>query len=112
MVAPNRPLSQTKYPEQYMGNASYDMDFNLNMVEPVGYDGVSIQRPVADSLSTKLVESGNVTYIARSAPGTAESAAKWQVMKLDDTSGLTVTWADSNADFDNVATDLASLTYG
>lgn len=94
-----------------MGNSSYDEDFGVNTFEPLGFDGVSLQRTPAGAMAMKITESGTITYIAVAAPGTAESTAKWQVQKLDETTGLTIKYADGDANFDNVATDLTSLTY-
>lgn len=59
----------------------------------------------------KVTEVGSVTYVAVAAPGTAQATAKWQVKKIDQTSGVVVTWADGDCNFDNVSTDLTSLTY-
>ncbi len=63
--------------------------------------------------ATRIDEaSATVSYVGKAALGSATSAAAWQIQKLDSTSGLIVTWADSNADFDNVWDNRASLTYG
>lgn len=59
----------------------------------------------------KLTEDGTTTYIAKAAPGSDESDAVWQAYKLDASSGLKITFADGDANFDNVATDLTSLSY-
>lgn len=63
--------------------------------------------------ATKVTVDGDYTYIAVAATGTDQSAARWQVKKIDESVvGTTViTWADGNANFDNVATDLTALTY-
>ena len=61
--------------------------------------------------ATKITTSGLITYVATAAPGTAQSSAAWQVKKIDETSGMVITWADGDANFDNVATDLAALSY-
>jgi len=61
--------------------------------------------------ATKITESGTATYIAKATPGSAQSSAVWQVQKIDESSGTVITWADGNANFDNVATDLTALTY-
>ena len=55
-------------------------------------------------------EQGLVTYIGKAAPGTATSAANWQIRKIDETSGTVITWANggiSNQIWDN----RASLSY-
>jgi hypothetical protein len=61
--------------------------------------------------AVKITEDGSITYIATANPGTAESAEAWKALKLDSTSGLVITWADGDCEFDNVATDLTALDY-
>lgn len=67
----------------------------------------------ADSAPTalKITESGTTTYVAISFPGTPVSSPLWQVKKIDESSGTVITWADGDANFDNVATDLTALSY-
>ena len=96
---------------QEMFNLSFDTDFNQNATELIGYDGQELQRMVADSLAIKTTVVGDVTYIGIAAPGTAQATAKWQCQKLDESSGLVLTWADGNGDFDNTSTDLTALSY-
>jgi hypothetical protein len=96
---------------QNIQNSSFDPEFGVLIVEPGLYDGVSLQRQPADSLAMKMTIVGAITYIATAAPGTTQGTAKWQVKKLDETSGLVITYADGDADFDNVATDLTALSY-
>ena len=62
-------------------------------------------------LAVKITESGTTTYIAKAVVGTLQSSALWQVMKIDESSGTVITWADGDAFFDNVATDLTILNY-
>ena len=109
MATPNRPLSQNKYPEQYMQNTSFDEDFGVNTVEILGFDGTNLQRALANNLALKVTESGGNTYIAKAAPGTDQASAAWLAYKYD--SSATKTFADGNANFDNVATDLTALSY-
>lgn len=52
-----------------------------------------------------------VLYVGRATAGTASASALWQVMKIDTTSGVVVTWADGNGDFDNIWDNRASLSY-
>jgi hypothetical protein len=59
-----------------------------------------------------MTVSGSITYVAKAQVGSAQASAVWQCQKIDETSGTVITWADSNANFDNVATDLTALTYG
>lgn len=111
MPTPNRPLPQNKYPEQYMGNSSFDEDFGVNTVESLGFDGRGLQRTLADSLTIRLVEDGTTMYIALAKPGTATTDAYWQCIKLDTSAGVVLTYADGDADFNNTANNLASLSY-
>ncbi len=52
-----------------------------------------------------------ITYIGDAIPGTLTSAAAWRIKKLDETTGLIMTWADGNALFDNIWDNRAALTY-
>jgi len=61
----------------------------------------------------KIYVDGNHTYMALAAPGTLEDEAKWRAWDVDTSVANTTTikYADGNAQFDNVATDLTALTY-
>jgi len=111
MAVPDRPASQNKYPEQYMQNTSFDETFGVNTVEILKYDGSGLQRALADAMALKVTVSGTNTFLAMAAAGTAQATAGWQARKIDTSSGVVITWADGNADFDNVATDLTALSY-
>ena len=71
----------------------------------------SFNKAASKPLAVKITESGNITYIGKALPGSSQADAVWQCMKIDETSGLVITWADGNELFDNVATDLTVLTY-
>lgn len=94
-----------------IGNQSFDQELQLSVVETMGFDGQSVQRPVADSMAQKVTISGSVTYMGIAAPGSAQTSAVWQCKKVDTSTGIVTTWADGNANFDNLAVDLASLSY-
>lgn len=53
----------------------------------------------------------NVTYVGKATPGTAAASATWQIMKMDKTGDLVITYADGNASFDNVWNDRVGLAY-
>ena len=110
-MAINRSVPGIKNSEQNILNWSFDEEFGVLTSEGLGYDGRSLQRTNADNMATKLTEVGSVTYLGLAAPGTAQGTAKWQARKIDTTSGIVITWADGNANFDNEATDLTALTY-
>lgn len=62
-----------------------------------------------------VYETGMIMYICKAAIGTALDDALWQIKKVDMTTGVIITWADSDSKYDNLATDLATVeapTYG
>lgn len=59
----------------------------------------------------KITESGDYTYIAKAPVGTAQASAAWQAFRIDESSGLVILYADGDANFDNIATDLTALSY-
>lgn len=44
----------------------------------------------------------SVTYVGKAAIGSATSSAVWQIKKIDETTGMSITWADGDDLFDNV----------
>ncbi len=73
--------------------------------------GEQVQAIQGVPLAIKKTPVGTTTYIAFASPGTAESAASWRAFKMDESSGLRITWCDGDDLFNNVATDLTALTY-
>lgn len=64
------------------------------------------------ALAQEIVVNGTITYIAEAAPGSQLSAAVWRAKKItDNTSSISIKWADGNGNFDNTASDLSGLTY-
>lgn len=59
----------------------------------------------------RLVTVGDVDYIAEADTGRLTSENVWRVKKVDSSSGIIITWADGNANFDNYATNLPGLNY-
>jgi len=86
----------------------------------VGEDGTRINPATADN-QEKLIgvyaivlddtSTTNVTYIGKAAIGTISSSASWQIKKMDETTGLIITWADGDSAFNNIWDDRISLTY-
>lgn len=111
----------TKKSPQYIDNLEHDEELGVKKVMNYESDGTSAITPVSKLVAEKttIVTSGTTTTIYNGvAPmGTAQSAAGWQCKKtvidgsVSGTKTLTKTWADGNANFDNVATDLTALTY-
>ena len=54
-----------------------------------------------------------VAYLGQALPGVATTSPAWRIQKLvfNAQGDVTCTWADGNADFDNVWDNRASLTY-
>ena len=64
---------------------------------------------VIDEAST-----ANITYVGKAPIGSSQSSAGWQIMKMDESgtpTTLAITWADGNANYDNVWDNRTSLTY-
>lgn len=56
--------------------------------------------------------SGSYTYVGEAEVGTTLATAAWRCKRIyDATTTIQVTWADGNANFDNVATNLETLSY-
>ena len=77
-----------------------------------GIKPVSIElKNYAMSIKTDSVDA-NVKYIGYAEIGSGTDEAVWQIMKLDQTSDVDITWCDSNQKFDNEFDERESLTYG
>ena len=57
------------------------------------------------------ITTANVTYVGKAAIASDPANAVWQIFKMDETTGLVITWADGNDNFDNVWNNRASLSY-
>jgi len=60
------------------------------------------------------VTTAGVTYVGKALPGTGTAAASWQIQKIDESGSpetTVITFADGDANFDNVWDDRASLSY-
>lgn len=75
-----------------------------NENEPAGKGIISL-----DKYAMRVQTSGTDTYIGQAVPGSGTGDSVWRAQKID-ADGNT-TWADGNANFDNVATDLTALSY-
>lgn len=106
--------SDTKLSLENIANRSYDPVLDLQLVEiaEVSPSGNAAYRKVTSDLATRIVIDGTDIYIGKAAVGTAVGSATWQVKKIDTASDIIITWADSNANFDNVFTNPTALTYG
>lgn len=112
-------------PSSFSDSAGVDKKGLVNAARNVQVDVLSSALPSSASTETtlqtisfgstkfalKLTTVGSIDYIGEAAVGTATSAASWRAKKVDSTTGIVITWADGNANFDNSATDLTVLTY-
>lgn len=73
--------------------------------------GAIRQTKVNRELTSRLVTVGAVTYVGYAVVGSLSSDNVWQVKKINETTGVVITWADGNSEFDNVWDNYASLTY-
>ena len=53
----------------------------------------------------------NLTYIGSAEPGTLTNAASWRVLRVDNTTGSIILYADGDTKFDNVFDDRQTLSY-
>lgn len=53
----------------------------------------------------------NIEYVGKAIPGSATSAAVWQISRIDNTTGLVLEFADGNSSFDNIWDNRESLSY-
>ena len=124
-MAINRSKSDTKRSEQNVLVDSYDEDYSQLAVGVLGSDGNALYYLKTNADGELIVSTSggeqalqlddtstvDTTYIGYAAIATLTSAASWQIMKLDDSSGLAITWADGNDSYDNEWDDRTSLTY-
>ena len=87
------------------GQVNFILDNAGNQVIYFGDKAPYIIALRVDSGDTKL------TYVGKADAGTATSAALWQILRLDETTGLTTLRADGNASFDNIFDNREALSY-
>jgi hypothetical protein len=84
-----------------------------NTAVPVSGTFWQTTQPVSEAMLAILIDevSSTVTYIGEAVPGTAQGSALWRIKKIDTSSGVVVTWADGNSNFDNAWTGHAGWSY-
>lgn len=68
-------------------------------------------RPQALATKVDDTTTANVTYVGEAVVGTSAASSLWRIKKIDETSGIVITWADGDSNFDNNWNNRASLTY-
>lgn len=105
----------TKHTEQAVLNDARDESFDPAplIVQSNEFDGENLLKKQTDLVAMKVTKGTGVTYIGIAPIGSSQSDPVWQCHLITVSGNDTVfTWADSNANFDNIATDLTALTYG
>lgn len=54
---------------------------------------------------------GNISYVGRSAVGSIDGDPVWQIKMIDETVGVIITFADGDADYDNIWDNRELLIY-
>lgn len=59
------------------------------------------------------IDSGdsNIEYVGKAVIGAVTSGAVWQIIKIDETTGTVITWADGDEDFNNIYDNREALSY-
>jgi len=103
-------LDDSQYPERSARNYA-----QLVSVVGSGAASVSGSTPVSDTselFATHSVISGDFTYVGQATAGSDSGDAVWRCKEIYNDGALyTVKWADGDTDFDNVANNIASLSY-
>lgn len=66
---------------------------------------------VGNPESVRIDDTGTYQYFGNATIGSAEGDAVWKISRLTSANPQALLWADGNANYDNVWTNRASLTY-
>jgi hypothetical protein len=66
---------------------------------------------IGQALRLDDTTTANVTYVGKAKVGALEADNVWQIQKINEASGMIITWADGDEKFDNIWDNRASLTY-
>ena len=88
------------------------VDVNIASITlSAGDDSIEV-RSLPSAVRLDDYTTANVTYIGEAVVGASTAAAVWRIKKMNETTGVSITFADSDSNFDNVWDNRASLTYG
>lgn len=67
----------------------------------------------AQALASRVddISTASVTYVGEAVVGGSAASAIWRIKRIDETSGIVITWADGNSNFDNIWNNRTGLTY-
>lgn len=106
------PKSNTTHTSQHIDNESFNAQFSMAQTIGLDYDPSGGLRPgITKSIATKIKIDGTNLYVGKAAIGSSLSASVWQVKKIDTSSGVLITWANGDAEFDNKMDAPETLTY-
>jgi hypothetical protein len=73
---------------------------------------LQIRDSVKSDYAVRIDEAtADITYIGKAVTGSANSASLWQIMKLDESTGLVLTWAGGASTFTNIWNNRTLYTY-
>lgn len=115
-----------KHSIQNLLNWSWDETKRILGFGMVGWDGSAAQVIKVNSQGELIVDTGggelavnvqensgdsNILYVGKATIGTATSAASWQIMRVNTTTGTVVDFADGDDSYDNIFDNRESLSY-
>ena len=113
------------YSSQEIDNESYNDTYKIKQTALYVFNAATNTFvPVRGDASGNLLTAGagvsalrldntttaNITYLGKAVTSTLNSAAIWQIQKIDQTSGTVITWAD-NGKFTQIWDNRVALTY-
>lgn len=90
-------------------------DVNVTNMIPAVETGLAKEATLQELVANRALRvdaaTSTVIYVGAADPGALDSAAVWQIVKFDTTTGVVQTFADGNDNFDNVWDNRVSLSY-
>ncbi len=100
-----------KHTSQAIDNWSFDETYQEATFLTVEEDpNGTLKRKKTEDLTTRIYNAGGYVYVCEATIGAATASAVWRISRID-SSGNEL-FADSNSNFDNVADNYATLSYG
>ena len=82
----------------------------VNQDEPTTFSQQTKRVVTTSAYKAKFADDGTYTYVGLAKPGTATSAASWQIKRVNNATG-DVDWASGDLYFSNIWDNYASLSY-
>jgi hypothetical protein len=71
---------------------------------------VDLKRQQKEDYAIVVYESGTMLYACKAPIGAALASASWQIKRIDTSSGVVIKWAQGDSNYNNAATDLATVS--